>query len=263
MKQNEWERIKEELKLHNSGIVCFDYENDLKIFKLLFDNIQTFEKPDMFSIIEDYIVPIEHFEFDCGTKNRKGSKFKKDQGTFEKSIIEKIDTSSSIEEIQPINISISAKQYINNLSDVFNNHYKKINSYLDNIKKEYNKFKITNVWFFIEDSLPFVPTYKDKEILLFEIKQFIDILENSANLGGIIYKVNIKGTPTIYMLKNNKTTIINLRKNEIDLQKISLTFPNISIIGLVEDNMEKLEEKIFKGLSKMLCKSVFLPIDNN
>lgn len=241
----EWCRITEELRLGYNGINCpFGCEYDSIGLEQIFNSIESHkdDAPDMISIVDKFLIPIEHFEFDCGHKSNNGSKFKKDESDFVKSLSKNDIQGNLVQITKKMDIHVSSQQYIDNITNVFVSHYHKIDSYRENISKEFKGLYVAKTWFFIEDALPFVVSYKNSPLRLFEVKQFIDLLEQSSNLGGIIYKVNdYEGKPTIHMLKNSKATIAYLRKKQVDIEKIELSLSDISMVVLVADSNERLE----------------------
>lgn len=250
MQKNEFKRIIDEIKLGDHEIkILYDTEEEFDLLKKVFPkNTICFERPDMLSIIDKHIIPIEHFEFDSGDLlNNKGSKFKKSEKDFITALYNESKNKNSLQKTEEMQISISSKNYIDNLLRVFNKHYNKIDKYLENIKNKYNDYIIENVWFFIEESLPFVSQYNEEDIYLIFVKQFIDKLEQSSKLGGILFKTtDHDGKKVIFVFRNTPTNIKYLRENEFDMEDKNISLPQINIIGLVEDSLEKLEKNMNK-----------------
>ncbi len=109
--------------------------------------INEFERPDGFIIIDDMLYGIEHFEFDSSKfiKRKKVQKIDKKLGRIGQLLNSYPDNTFYQDEV---NSNISIEQYFENLLRNYQNHYEKIDSYLDNIKKCTYNFNQIKFWIF-------------------------------------------------------------------------------------------------------------------
>lgn len=145
--------------------------------------INEFERPDGFIILEDTLYLIEHFEFDSSKVNKKGAQDRREFGRIKRTL-EGCPVNTIYHDTVKGDRSIS--QYLENLLCNFHNHYKNIDLYIDNIKKYINGFSYIKFGFFIEDTTVFGNSYKLKEkdsfpnrysLHLAYCKEFIDLFE--------------------------------------------------------------------------------------
>ena len=127
-------------------------------------------RPDGFSIINDDIYPIEHFQFDASIE-KKGSQLSKEEALVDKKVNELNKTFSF-----QIDTKSEKGAYIFNLIHHFEEHAKKVNDYKNNISEEFPDKKIKDMVFFIEDKTIFGAVYQDmKPFDIIQTKEFSDV----------------------------------------------------------------------------------------
>lgn len=92
-----------------------------------------YESPDAFIIKNNEVLIIEHFEFDCYTRNRKGSKSKKEQYRIEQIKTNLPATGKGTVYDEIIHGDITYQNFCKNAIAIFDNHYKKIEKYKNNV----------------------------------------------------------------------------------------------------------------------------------
>lgn len=227
---NEYTKIK--LKYFNENTYLttiekekiYDYQNILLNIRQYGDNNKG---PDLVSIIDKKIYGIEYFEFDSTKNSGKGSNYKRQLANIDHIVDKEIENKTKVENISPLILDQNINQYINNFKKVFNQHYPKIDSYLNNLNSDYPNFE-KEIWFFIEDVTPLGNTYinnsgKPKQFQPMLSLELIELLEKSSKLRGIIIAVeNI-----IYVFSNKKSEIDILKKICQNEQVDSLLIQNI------------------------------------
>lgn len=115
-------------------------------------NLVPFERPDMYAVIGDAVVIIEHFEFDASRSTSKGMVGKQEEAHLRRRI--KQAAPDGTWNIDAVNYEISFDNWKENFERNFKVHYQKIEDYkLHVIEKLGHKAKILT-GFFIENQLP-------------------------------------------------------------------------------------------------------------
>lgn len=93
---------------------------------LYYGKTEEHDAPDSYIRFNHEIWIIEHFEFDAFKSTKKGSLYKKELSRIKK-VIEQCKEGCSFKEV--INVENSYNHYMNNVTNSFNKHYKKIDNY--------------------------------------------------------------------------------------------------------------------------------------
>lgn len=161
---------------------------------VLFNGIShDYESPDMYIVYEDEIWIIEHFEFDCYKRTRKGSSCRVEHSRIDREMDRIIPTEEGTTYHDAINANSSYENYIKNVKMYFEAHYKKVAQYKTNlinhnIAKEGMKF---NVMFLIDDISPLGTSYVDEHsvwtvIDLAHSKEFLNIMNSSPDVDCVL-----------------------------------------------------------------------------
>ena len=153
---------KEELKIfdsyinENNRIELYDETITEEQINEINNNMIQFEKPDIYSHIDNELIMIEHFEFDSYKKNKDGSDYRQKEGIINYKFKEKLEKGNGkiIRYDDSITPTASVENYINNFMNSFDEHYKKIDEYKKS--KEFKDYNKIHTWFFIEDVSPLV-----------------------------------------------------------------------------------------------------------
>ena len=140
-----------------------------------------YERPDILSIYDNKIVAIEHFEFDSSTaKNKKGS-----QNRIEIARVQRENNSHD-----KINCNYTTDNYIRNAIKNFENHYNRIEHYIENLKKEKvikPHMEIKNL-FLIEDAtiLGNIDINTKRSFSILHCDMFLNKLKNANKIDYIL-----------------------------------------------------------------------------
>ncbi|MCL2630673.1 MAG: hypothetical protein FWD49_04025 [Firmicutes bacterium] len=178
-----------------------------KIFDTLL-NCFDYDCPDGYHYDEviDTLTIFEHFEFDCSPNNKGGSMLRRNCSEVTKTINKELDNmgygefrsekfvaqSEGVKDGNTVVYHMGADgdkfrdNYINNFKATFDNHAKKVNSYINNCKNALNKAcSSVKICFIIEDITMGGTCYKNErgsrgnEVHLFFTKQFMDVFRDS------------------------------------------------------------------------------------
>lgn len=164
------------------------------------------ESPDIYYIGDDFILGVEHFQFDSSKKKRGGSSLQQEEARVDKEIIR--DYRSQVKDEyyteREINVHLSFENYINSLLESFKRHYNNVLEYKNNLKK-YAPDKKVILAFYIEDITSvgnYIVNQKGREhIIPFCVKEFLDVLQNSLELDYVMVHVRRDYIPYMYILQ--------------------------------------------------------------
>ena len=190
----------------NPTINHFGYHTISKeSLELALHNLKPFERPDMYAVLHDKIVAIEHFEFDASKRTRKGMNGKMEEALLK----QRLNNASSNDTIfiDKGDYQISLQDWMSNFNECFDSHYQRIPEYKNairhHLKREDTKQII--IGFFIENQ--FSPIVYDgkkvAELYYFDTLQFSNKLLNSDLLDFVLFGSNYEGRPQIFYLDKN------------------------------------------------------------
>lgn len=221
------------------------YSNDNLSDKVdsIISGIVQYERPDMYSILEDEIYIIEHFEFDSyKSSKKKGSDYRQKEGKikneFDRLLIQGRDKEVSYNET--IRSTASVNNYINNFIDKFNHHYEKIGEYKKRIAKIHAG--LPKICFFVEDVSPLGSYYINnkrcpKNLFIFQFKRVIEFLLKHKAIYAIIYGFfdGIGGDKRkIIIIENNKKAIDKFIDDHEYVEELEYYWhePNVSAVSI-------------------------------
>ena len=186
------------------------------------------DAPDMYIKKNNLVYIVEHFEFDCYKKTRKGSKNKQEQARINK----KSETFPATEEgvifHDIIHGESSFDNYINNAINAFEDHYKHIDVYIENLKRDsiINENDIVKVVFFIEDVSPLGSIAIERKgynanmiaIVLAQCKQFIELIKDREKVNYVIACSETGNNNSIWFIDRND--IDDYLKNVVDFENM-------------------------------------------
>ena len=184
-----------------------------------------FERPDMYAVLDDKLVLLEHFAFDASKHSRKGMHGFRN----ESEIHEKMNQLNPGEELLvKTDYSVSIQDWQDNFNRIFSSHYTKIDDYIDNVKLQVENPSEKEIvtGFFVEN--PF-PPYLNIGRKIYDIPyifttQFQSKFIESPKLDFLLYGCYYNGKPQIfYADKKSWEKIENL---------IDLSDPNVTLSGL-------------------------------
>ncbi|MDP4152868.1 MAG: hypothetical protein Q8865_05420 [Bacillota bacterium] len=191
-------------------------ENSMSEFAKFYSKLEKYDCPDYYSIIKNDVLIFEHFEFDSSNHKRKGSTYRKKLASIE------ADKDLGVKHFE-LPSTLTSKNYVNNLTRSFEEHYKKIELYKKNIAKIAKSDGDINfkVCFFIQDVTPLGNYSNDnnKPLTIFDCKQFLDLFENSPDLDWVLFYNKEIGYEEITWFLS-RDSLSEYRKNELDFNKV-------------------------------------------
>lgn len=196
-------------------------------------NMNAHDRPDMYSVVDDKIFIIEHFEFDASRCTSKGMCGKKEEALLERRIEAAVpDNSYHFEQAK---YELSLESWQQNFERTFRRHYERIPAYIaavQGLKQEYEDKKII-VGFFIENQFaPIIYAGKGvQELFYFETRQFAEMIKASDALDFVLFGCNFEGRPQIFYfdrpgleklkghidLKDEAIQLLQLQQNEVTM----------------------------------------------
>lgn len=204
--------------------VIYHHDNDdgTTIARVL-SNMTSNERPDFYYKDGNRVYIVEHFEFDATQKTRKGMKGFAREREIERNFANMpVQSDGTTQALEPIGKVISKEWYIQNITHVFNDHYKKIPQYKQNLIAQGKASENADfvVGFFIENEYP--PLYDIcDELNLLHIKQFLDIFERSDQVDFVVFGGYFGTEKRLFSM--NRTAIPLFREGEIDLESIQFS----------------------------------------
>lgn len=147
---------------------------------------------------------IEHFEFDCYKKSKKGSQYRIEKSKIDKKYDELIPNLKGAFFNETIDKECSLEYYLENVKTVFNQHYTKIDIYKENLLSsgliEVNSSIKT--CFLIDDVSPVGTAVFDGTrmlpVVLFQCSEFLDILRKSEKVDYLITGSNVSNQKYVW-----------------------------------------------------------------
>lgn len=152
------------------------------------------DNPDAYFIWNDSLLIIEHFKIDCSKRRtRKGSSSLEDEARTDREYMKMVDDPNQNTYCGRITAPTSYSYFINNAIETLSAHYKKIDTYISNVKKQENvqEFNKIRVCFVIEDASIIPPTVlRDGEmigIVLTYCEEFLIYFKECRKLDWVLY----------------------------------------------------------------------------
>lgn len=219
---NELERIVSKYFAENDSAITYSNFNQDEVNKL-FQNMRSYERPDILSIYDNKIVAIEHFEFDSYKNTSKGSNFKIQESIIENKMRKEIDMNlkdkGEVMLHDHIENNSNLNQYYDNFKKVLLSHIDNINEYKEHIISDYGKEKEIEFWFFAEDVTPLGSYYYRRSnlhpsLLLPFSKENIDILRQHKEIKGIIFGIYAMNKYKLVLMYNDDETLNKIENDE-------------------------------------------------
>jgi len=214
--------------------------------------LKDFETPDGYSVIDDTIYILEHFEFDSTVATKsKGSKTRRETDRIGKDF-GKTNPSSANKSVlvkESYNINHSASNYIKNFLINANKHYTRIDSYIKNLDEQKKMGNIKNIktGFFIEDKtilgnvycervkvenlkVKNIPETKIAPTILCFTKQFLDWFTEKKKLDFCLCASNYGDKHFLWFI--NRESINEYRKHEVNMESIEIIDFKPQVVGI-------------------------------
>lgn len=219
-------------KIFNNGFHVVSKEE----LKDTLHNLISFERPDMYAVLDDKIIIIEHFEFDASKAKSNGALKGKEEERLLCNRMNEHITNSNEHYIDKGTYEISFEYWKTNFERIFKDHYNKISEYKNNVLQTVNDGKEDQiiVGFFIENQYPPYVHYNHDFFALcyWQTKQFYDVMNSSTDLDFVLFAGYFEGERRVFYFDklgiekmnhlfdlNDKDLILSpVNKNEITMR---------------------------------------------
>ncbi len=221
------------LSIQPTGIECLrDDESYLKSLLPFFAKIQpTARRPDAFSINDDTVLLLEHFQFDNSKVTSKGSSQNQISANTNRKFDNLLKKDKDFAVINEV-VDKSGSFYVENFYKQFNAHSKNIEAYKSEIQNQVSRPLNTFIMgFIIEDSSPLGSVFFDNGIKCLDLvytKEFLDLFEKTTNLDFVVFAMTGNSDNQILSFISHRT-INEHRKNQVEASKIQKFFFENSI----------------------------------
>lgn len=158
-------------------------------------------KPDMYALVDQKLIALEHFEFDASAMTRKGMKGKKQEALLQQTIDSALPEEFTTDVLR---YDLSFENWVKNFEKCFSEHYGKIGTYWDALEKKLgSELPQSRVMgFFVENQYsPFV--YIDdgiSELPYICTRQFLDYFRDKKDVDFILFGTYCAGVPQLFYL---------------------------------------------------------------
>lgn len=223
----EAERSIEHYTVCKDDLMYFDilkYGVNQKEAEHLLNNWHQFDRPDIYSVSNEKIYGIEHFEYDAHGRHKRGSLQRKENNLITKEMKQKaygmLKDNDSCVISREMQSKANEDNYKNNFIQAFNNHYSKVHDYKNRLLEIASSKNLPiSIWFMAED-VTMLGTHiicRDKPnaapcpawpLLFPEVEK---IFMQSNKINGIVFADNYYKKLTF--VKRNKNAIEEFKKN--------------------------------------------------
>ena len=152
------------------------------------------DAPDLYFRKDNLVLIIEHFEFDCYYAGKKGSSFRREEARIQRALETAPMTGNSLIMHDEIKGKASYEDYIRNLKKSFEEHYARIDTYINNLSDQGIIHDDTDVkvMFLIDDVSPLGAhvidnsvNWGDNAVFTIELgccREFLDLLSASPKV---------------------------------------------------------------------------------
>ena len=219
-------------------LYCFGCGSDIaKGLKRIFSNRHKCDSPDIYAIVDNTLVIIEHFAFDASREVKHGGmeRIKKDRQARAKieEAMEQGLTEAKVLEL--VGAELSFSNWTLNFENLFDSHYNKIDKYILNAKNKAQKeqpneagnIDTYKVGFFIEEEYPPIVNRNGKlhELNYYETKQFLNFYSNKSRVDFILFGTCFDSRRRLVYIDHNyavdSAKAIDLQSNDVRMSHIN------------------------------------------
>lgn len=207
--------------------------------------LMPFESPDMYAVLDDKIVILEHFEFDASRRERRGGM----QGKREENRIDQSVGNAPPDgayRVEKVNCKLSFEDWIKNFETTFQRHYNRIDDYINHVKAE---VKITDgkdilVGFFIENQYSPYVEYAGRiyECYYIETIQFLDFFCQHQRVDFILFGTYYGGYCQLFYVDHQFTIprcqAVDLYDGNIKLSHLNQNEAVVYSKNIIDSNIE-------------------------
>lgn len=195
-------------------------QNEVHELETILAGLQKYDSPDMYAIVGNMLVIIEHFAFDASreTKRKGMERIRKDREAHAKMWADVMNGNIPAVIVTQARETLSLHTWQMNFEKHFGSHYAKIGQYIENAKKAANteqsieteEIVRCKTGFFIEEEFPPILDVNGtlREVRYIETKQFLDFFRDKIKVDLYFLVHNIMGIVASF------TLIINIRQIE-------------------------------------------------
>lgn len=203
-------------------------------------NLSQYEKPDMITKVGDYLIGIEHFEFDKSKTTKKGSADRIKTSESVKSLLRKAKSLPAGERvINTYSLGAGREEWcVSNIKKAFDNHYCKIDSYVKNLAKDFDyDEKYIKMWFFMENMIAMADRYENDDgetVLIAPIfyDGVSDIIKDKPKLDGIL----MNHGEYLFIIPNDNLTMSAIKEESQRIKRFHTHQSNPRIIDFAVKN---------------------------
>ena len=174
-----------------------------------------YNAPDLFFVKDRLVLIVEHFEFDCYKRTKKGSSFRSEEARIEREFNALPMKENSSVMHATIDAKSSYEYYINNVKQSFDEHYDRIDTYVQNLTKigVVKEDSDVKVMFLIDDVSPLGTMTVDNSagwgendrhpIVLGACKDFLDFLSERKKVNYVLACSSYGSEPYIWFINQN------------------------------------------------------------
>lgn len=205
-------------------------DTDLRIFSDLFLNGQMIvgDFPDMVIMKDNIAIMIEHFEFDCFKRTRKGSTNRKEQARIDHEFERLPATEKGTIHHDTIKGQSSYQDYLSNAHKNFCEHYVKVSDYKQRLISEgiIKENMVVKMMFLIDDVSPIgtmAVDYSETDpqivpIVLAQSPEFLQLFEESQDIDYVLCCSSAVSSRYIWFIARNN--IKEYLKNACDYKNM-------------------------------------------
>ena len=199
--------------------------------------LRQYDSPDMYAIVDDTLVIMEHFVFDASreTKSKGMERIRKDREAHAKLWENATKGNMPAVVVTQAGETMSLQSWQKNFERHFDSHYAKIGQYVENGKKAASMKQPSKtegivsckIGFFIEEEFPPILEINGtlREARYIETKQFLDFFRDKTKVDFILYGTQYDGHRSVFYIDHKHTAD---RDKAFDLEDKNINISNIN-----------------------------------
>ena len=192
-------------------------QNEVHELETILEGLQKYDSPDMYAIVGNMLVIIEHFAFDASreTKRKGMERIRKDREAHAKMWADVMNGNIPAVIVTQARETLSLHTWQMNFEKHFGSHYAKIGQYIENAKKAANmeqsieteEIVRCKTGFFIEEEFPPILDVNGtlREVRYIETKQFLDFFRDKIKVDFILFGTQYNGHSCIFYIDHRPT----------------------------------------------------------
>lgn len=226
--------------LDDNDCTIYSYDeaqNEVHELETILAGLQKYDSPDMYAIVGNMLVIIEHFAFDASreTKRKGMERIRKDREARAKMWADVMNGNIPAVIVTQARETLSLHTWQMNFEKHFGSHYAKIGQYIENAKKAANieqsieteEIVRCKTGFFIEEEFPPILDVNGtlREVRYIETKQFLDFFRDKIKVDFILFGTQYNGHSCVFYIDHKHTAD---RDTAFDLRNVNINIANIN-----------------------------------